>query len=91
MHGGGTRTGSALVMQHDAQERSIDLNPAVIPDEAQLLEFVHEQIDPRARCANHLRQRFLRYFGEDSMRLFLLAVSGQQQKSAREPLLGRVE
>ena len=42
MHGGGTRTGSASVMQHDAQERSIDLNPAVVPDEAQLLEFVHE-------------------------------------------------
>jgi hypothetical protein len=88
MHGAGTRTQFALVMQHDAQERSIDLNPAVVPDEAQLLEFVHEQIDARPRCANHLGQRFLRYLWEHSLRPVLLSVSSKQQKSACEPLLG---
>ena len=42
------------VVQHDAQQRRIDLNSAVVLDETKLLEFVHEQIDPGARCANHL-------------------------------------
>ena len=43
------------VVQHDAQERSIDLNAAVVLDETQLPEFVHKQIDPSTRCADHLR------------------------------------
>ncbi len=43
------------VVQDDAQERSIDLNSSVVLDETQLPELVHEQIDPRARGANHLR------------------------------------
>jgi hypothetical protein len=38
-----TRRIESLV-QHDAQERSIDLNPAVVLDESQLPEFVHEEI-----------------------------------------------
>jgi hypothetical protein len=52
------------VVQHDTQERSVDLKTAVILDEAQFPELVHEKIDSRARCADHLRQRFLLYFGD---------------------------
>jgi hypothetical protein len=57
------------VVQHDTQEGSIDLNSAIVLDETELPEFVHEQIDARAGCANHIRQRFLRDFGEWSLRL----------------------
>ena len=38
--------GFASLVQHDAQEGSVDLKTAVIPDEAQFLELVHEKIDP---------------------------------------------
>src|SRR5258708_4690780 len=75
------------VVQHDAQERSIDFNSAVVLDETQLPEFVHEQIDACARGADHLRQRLLRNLWKHSLRLVLLAVSGQQQKRPRQPLL----
>src|SRR5216684_1585426 len=37
---------AGLLVQHDAQERSVDLKSAVILDEAQFPEFVHEKIDP---------------------------------------------
>jgi hypothetical protein len=34
------------VVQHDAQERSIDLKSAIVFDEAEFPELVHEKIDP---------------------------------------------
>src|SRR5258708_30462481 len=36
------RSRGESVVQHDAQERSIDVNSAVVLDETQPLEFVHE-------------------------------------------------
>jgi hypothetical protein len=34
-----------LLVQHDAQKRSVDLKAAVVIDEAQFSELVHEEID----------------------------------------------
>ena len=73
-------------MQDNIQERSIDLKSAVVLDESELSEFVHEEVDPWARCADHLRQRLLRYFVEYSVGLVFLTVTGKQQKSAGEQL-----
>ena len=67
-----------LLVQDNTQERSIDMKSTVALDESELSEFVHEKIDPGTRCANHLRQRFLRNFGEYSLGLVFLAITGQQ-------------
>jgi len=80
-----------LVVKDDTQEGIVDVNLAVVFDEAQFPEFVHEQIDPGPCCANHLRQHLLRYFREHFLRLALLAEAREQQQSARQPLLSRVE
>jgi hypothetical protein len=42
-------------VQDNTQEGSVDVDPAIVMNEAQFPEFVHEEIDPGARCANHLR------------------------------------
>ena len=55
---------------------------AVVLDEAQFPEFVHEEIDPGPRRANHLRQHLLRYFGKHLLRLALLAIASEQQEGA---------
>jgi len=55
----------------------VDLKSAIVTNEAQFLEFIHEKIDPRSRRANHFRQHLLRYFWEYSLGVFLLSVSGK--------------
>jgi len=67
-----------LIVQDNTQERSIDLKIAVVLDEAQFPELIHEKIDAGTRCANHLGQRFLRHLGEYSVGLVLFAVTGKQ-------------
>jgi hypothetical protein len=49
-----------LVVQDNTQEGFVDVDLAVVVlDEPQLPEFVHEKIDPRPGCADHLRQHLL--------------------------------
>jgi hypothetical protein len=48
-----------LFVQDDTEEGIVHLNLAVVLDEAQFPEFVHEEIDSGPRCANHLRQHLL--------------------------------
>src|SRR3984885_15648386 len=81
----------ALVVQDDTEQRVVYLEPAVVLDESQLLEFVHEKIDARARGADHLGQGFLRYLGHDPLGLFLLAVAGKQQQSSGQSFLAGIE
>ena len=58
---------------------------AVVFDETQFSEFVHEEIDPWACRSDHLRQHFLRYFGKVLLRLARRAVAREQVESARRP------
>jgi hypothetical protein len=68
-----------LVVQDNTQEGIVDAKPAVVLDEAQLPEFVHEKIDPWACCVDHLRQHLLRYFGKYLLRLVRRAITREQQ------------
>jgi hypothetical protein len=52
----------------------VDLNPAVVINEAQLPELIHEHVDPGARCPHHFRQRLLGNFRKHLLRLVLLAI-----------------
>jgi hypothetical protein len=53
-----------LLVQDNTQEGIVDLDLAVVVlDEAQLPEFVHEEIDSRARGADHLGQNLMTYHG----------------------------
>lgn len=65
-------------MQDDTQKRSMDLKTTIVLDETELLEFVHEEIDARTRCADHLGKRFLRDGGQYCVRRIVFAVTGEQ-------------
>ena len=64
----------SLLVQDNTQEGSVDVETAIVFNEAQFLEFIHEKIDPAARCSYHFRQCLLRYFGDHFLRLVLLAI-----------------
>src|SRR5271167_1438480 len=80
-----------LIVEDDAEERGIDLQAAIVFDEAELAEFVHEEIDAGARGADHFRERFLGDFGQDSLRFVFGAVAGQQQQGASQALLAGIK
>src|SRR5712664_3267013 len=80
-----------LVVEDYAQERIVDVDLAVVLDKAQFPEFVHEKIDAGPRCADHLRQHLLRYFGKHLLSLARRAIAREQQQGARQTLLAGVE
>ena len=78
-------------MENNAQKGSINVETAIVFNEAQFLEFIHLKIDPGASCPDHFRQRLLRYFGKHFLRLVLLAIASEQQKSAGQSLFAGVK
>src|ERR1044072_1758607 len=64
---------------------------AVVFDEAELAELVHEIVDPRTRRPDTRSHHRLFYGRGDSAHSRLLADLGQHDKQARKPLLARIE
>jgi len=91
MYPPGCKLASSLLVQDNTQQGIVDVDLAVVFDEAQFSEFVHEKIDPWACRADHLRQHFLRYFGKDLLRLARRAIAREQEESAGQPLLAGVK
>src|SRR5665213_1349274 len=69
---------AGLVVQNNAEQGAVYFQRAVVFDKSHLPESVHEEIHSRARCADHLRQRLLRKFGDNFLRLIFLPVVCQQ-------------
>ena len=69
----------------------MDLQFAVVTDESESSELVHEETHPRPGCPDHLGKRLLTDLGDDGLRSALLAKIRQQKKSARQPLFARIE
>ena len=51
--------GGRSVVKDDAQQRAVHLEPAVVFDQPELAELVHEEVHPGARRADHFRERLL--------------------------------
>ena len=69
----------------------MDVESAVVPNEAQFPEFIHEHIDSGASCPDHSRQSLLRYFRQHLLWLILLAIARKHQQSPRKPFLNGIK
>jgi len=78
-------------VKDDAEEGAIDLQAAVVFDEAELAEFVHEEIDAGAGGADHFGKHFLRDLGKDVFGFIFLAVAGEEKEGAGEALFAGIE
>lgn len=76
-----------LVVQDRVQQRIVDCDLAVVVDITQLTKFVHELIDARTRCANHVCEHFLIDRYGDGVGLVSELGVCQGQQSSRQPLL----
>jgi hypothetical protein len=74
-------------MQHGVEQRTVDFDVAVVVDQAELAELVHELTDARPCGANHLRQCLLADIRGDWLRRAFLAEMRQQQKHTGKPPL----
>src|SRR4030095_8525606 len=53
------RIANELIVQDEAEERGVDLEVAVVFEEPQVSELVHEEIDARTCRADHFGKGFL--------------------------------
>ena len=79
-------------MKHDAQERRLDLDSAVVVDKAQLPKLIHEEVYAPACRPYDFGECFLRQSRHNPLRRAVLcSVARQQQKRSGQPLFNRIE
>ena len=70
----------SLLVQDDGEQGFVDLDFAVVFDEAQFPEFVHEEIDAGTSGADHAGQGFLGHPRQDAVGLFLFALAREEHR-----------
>src|ERR1700730_9228845 len=78
-------------MQNDVQQGAVNFQVAVVFNEAQFPEFIHEVTDARPRGADHLREGLLADLRNYLLRSAVLAKIRQEEKSSCQTPLARIE
>ena len=74
-------------VQNDVQQRTVDLDTSVVPNEAEFSKFVHEETHACPCPSDHFRQRLLANFRDHRLRCLFRAEVCQQQEHASKTLL----
>src|SRR5205085_9475137 len=61
-----------LIVEDDAEQRAVDFHFAVVTDESESAEFVHEETYPRPGCPDHVCERLLADLRNDRLGFALL-------------------
>src|SRR5208283_2380521 len=82
---------AALVVQNDVEQRAVHLQTAVVMNETQFPESVHEKTDSRTSRTDHLGQGLLADLGNYRLGFAFLAKMSEQQKDPGQPFFARIE
>ena len=80
-----------LLVQDNAEKGLFDFDFAVVFDEAELPELVHEHIHSSPGRTDHFRESFLAKLADDRLRRAFLAEICKEKKEAGEALFARIE
>jgi len=80
-----------LLVQHNAEERTVHPQAPVVGDKPELPEFVHEKIHSRSRRADHFRQRRLADIRRHILGTVSLSEMRQHQQRPCQPLFARIK
>jgi len=78
-------------VQNDIEQRTVDLQTAVIVNKTQFPEAVHEEADSRTGRADHLGQSFLTDLRNNGFGNAFFAEMSKQQQNASQSLFAGVE
>ncbi len=78
-------------MKNDVEQGAVDAQFAVVLDEAQLAEAIHEEAHAGAGCAYHFRQCLLAYLGNHRFRRAFLAELREQQQRPSQAFFAGIE
>jgi hypothetical protein len=78
-------------VQDDIEEGAMNVQAAIVLNEAQLPKLVHKETHPGPRGPDHFGQGFLTDPGHDGLMLSVFAEAGQQQQNPRQPFLTGIE
>ncbi len=77
-------------MDDDVEKRAVNLEAAIVFDEPELSELVHEKVDAGARSSDAGGENLLINV-RNGLELAFFADRGQQEEDARETLLAGIE
>ena len=80
-----------LFVEDDGQQGLFDFDFAVVFDEAEFSEFVHEKVYARTSGADHFGEGLLGDSRKSAVCLLLLAVASKQEKRSGEAFFAGVE
>src|SRR5690349_7599471 len=69
----------------------MDFQAAIVFDETQLPELIHEKIDPGAGGPHHFRQRLLADLGNHTLGRSFFPETGEQEKNPSQSFLAGIE
>ncbi len=79
------------VVEDNVEQGLVDVDAAVVVDEAHFAEAIHEEADARAGSADHLGECLLGDFWNDDMRVIGKPEFGHKEQDTRQALFTGVE
>jgi hypothetical protein len=83
--------GGTILVEHDVEQRTANLQPIVVVDKAQLSKPIHKEVNSRSSRTDPFPPKFLGLPSELPFPISLPFQSGQAAKEPGQPLLRRVQ